>query len=153
MSGNRVIIALSVAGLLLLSGCGILGNTEIIGIDGEFNTSDSTFYLNGEVVNSSPGDPPAFQNVTVYLYAQNETLLESQSAGTLRYRANFSIRSDTLPEYVIVDSPEFWEYGSALDGISVKYYRLTEENYYTVESVGSRDDLPVPVPPNSSTSE
>jgi hypothetical protein len=62
MRGNRVIIALSVAGLLLLSGCGILGNTEIIGIDGEFNTSDSTFYLNGEVVNSSPGDPPAFHS-------------------------------------------------------------------------------------------
>ena len=64
------------------------------------------------------------------------------------------MQTDQIPKYVIVNSPEFWEY----DDIEVRYWGHVDSQdhpngIYADEVVTSHDEFPVEVPPISSTSE
>ena len=76
--------------------------------------------------------------------------------GTLKegQHPRVTMQTDQIPKYVIVNSPEFWKY----DKIGVFYWeRVDSQDHpngiYAERSVSSRDEFPVEVPPNSSTSE
>jgi len=137
---------LAVAGVLCvlaLSGCVIFDSTtHIISIVGEINATDDGFRLDGEVINSGQGDPQEYQNVTVSLYTGDGTLIESTNAGSLVRRTNVSMQTETIPQYVIIHSPDFWD----AQNIEIDYYVLTENNYYDGETVTSKDELPVQPP-------
>ena len=76
--------------------------------------------------------------------------------GTLKegQQPRVTMQTDQIPKYVIVNSPEFWEY----DDIEVRYWGHVDSQdhpngIYADEVVTSHDEFPVEVPPNSSTSE
>lgn len=143
---KKILLAFGMASLCLLSGCSLFGQPEVINYVGEMETADEQFRMDGDLVNSSPGDAPTFRNVTVYLYTENGTMIESKRIGSLQRRTNVSLRSHTVPEYVIFNSPDFWEAGGITGGISVSYYEKNERGNYTERNAGSRSELPVQIP-------
>jgi len=65
-----------------------------------------------------------------------------------------TMQTDRNPKYVIVNSPEFWEY----DEISVRYWEnvVSPDNpngVYADRVVSSQDEFPVEVPPNSTNTD
>lgn len=131
------IILLTVSsGCLLSSGPG-----ESIGFSGELTASTEEFHMDGDIINGARGDPPVFENVTVYLFAANKTLIHKEPAGKLVRRAAVSIEIERVPKYVIIHSEEFWHVGK----ISVSYYVLHQDDeiVYSEHVVSEKDELPV----------
>lgn len=123
-----------------LSGCGI-GNSAYNGnIDfrGEMSIVDGEFVMEGEVVN---GGVESFSDVHVSLYSSNGTAFESVAVGDLEAETSVSVRSSTIPEYVIIYSPDFWNTAK----VEVDYYVRDETGNYTANTVDQRSELPVEV--------
>ncbi|WP_436932718.1 hypothetical protein [Halosimplex halobium] len=93
------------------------------------------------------------RNVTIYLYDENESVVASKWLGTVDESASVRVKMNATeaPEYIVVNSPEFWTY----DTISVNYYERTERaeqsnGVYSSSTIGSKEEFPVTVPPNAS---
>jgi len=143
---KKALLTFGVACLCVLSGCTLFGQPEVINYVGEIETTDGQFHMDGELVNSSPGDPPTFRNITLYLYSKSGEMIKSKPVGSLQRRTNVSVRSNSIPEYVIFSSPDFWKSGGITGGISVSYYEQNDQGNYTEEKAGARDGLPVQLP-------
>lgn len=133
---------------VILAGCIFpIGPPEQVDFTGDLQASDDGFRMDGEIVNGSPGDPPRFTDVAVYLYAANGTLLHTEPVGALVRRTNVSIRTDFTPEYVIISAPEFWTTDT-----DVAYFELVDESegysdrLYAERTITVRDELPVDLP-------
>lgn len=113
-----------------------------IDFEGSINVSSDGFSMDGKVINFGQKQL-TFENVSVYLYDENRTLIRSTRVGPLELESSpFSIHSDTLPKYVIVYSEDFWR----AEQIDMDYYmRITTDEgvSYQVERATSKDDLPV----------
>ncbi|WP_436932713.1 hypothetical protein [Halosimplex halobium] len=145
---KRAIGILLVVCLSFLSGCPS-NNGGQIGFIGSVNTTDSGFTITGKVSNTGYTDA-RHSDVSIYLMSSNGTVLISKELGTLSERSslNVSVSTKEIPEYIIINSPSFWTY----DQISVSYYEIENGgSTYVQEVIGSKDEFPVPVPPNSST--
>lgn len=130
--------------LIPLSGCGLYAEAGgSVGFPPEsFNLSNGGLEVDGEVVNGGQ-TTPRYSNVTVYLFADDGRLLAKEEIGTLEQRTRVHVRADSVAEYIIVDSPEFWN-----RDISVTYYELADvsEGIYTARTVGSRSEFPIHIP-------
>jgi len=94
----------------LTAGCGQPQGD--IGFSGEINITEEEFEMTGEIVDGT-GPENTYENVTVFLYSADGTLIEQKEIGTFsRSSEPFSIRSQEVPEYIIIDSPTFWELNS-----------------------------------------
>jgi hypothetical protein len=152
MNVNRVLPFVVLGILLVLAGCPQGGAGGIITIDGEINATDNGFRLDGDVVEGSSLQP-TYRNVTVYLYTDSGTVIDSKQLGTLNesvVRLDVSMQTDRVPKYVIVNSPDFWDDVHP----DLNYYVLTKDSQtgpngiYSEYNVGSKDEFPVKVPPN-----
>lgn len=154
MTGKRF-IQIGLVVLLLTAGClrSEPGPGGEVGFYGEMNVSDSQYVMDGQItLGGGTTSQDAFDNVTIYLFTENGTLIETHRAGTLTGLLNVSIVSNRIPYYVIIDSPEFWEESQ----ITVRYYYRLRSNMtrdYGVRDARSVADYPVPITDirNSST--
>jgi len=140
--------------LVAVSGCpsGTGGN---IAISGNITATDGEFHLNGTVAHTGY-TRPTHQNITMYLYTGDGSVIASKSVGTLEETDELAVQmhTDRVPKYIIINSPDFWTH----DDISVKYYEfvkdsLAPDGIYSSRNVGSKDEFPVPVPPDTQTPE
>jgi len=114
-----------------------------IGFTGDMNVTNRTFTMNGEIVDGSAPNP-TYENVTVYLYTEDGELITQRRVGTFnRSSEPFMIQSETVPHYIIIDSPTFWE----LNDVGVTYYeRNRAEGYYASNTIEKQAELPVDPP-------
>lgn len=143
-----------IAGLLLvtiLAGCIMTprGSGAHVTYYGSFNESNN-FHMGGYL--SSGGgipDKDAFRSVSIQLYSEDGTLLCTSEVGRLianQGRTNISISVTTVPHYILILSPDFWDEQTEVD-----YFRRNEdEGTYTAIGVTSRESLPVEVENNRS---
>lgn len=126
--------------LVASSGCTLFGPGDSIDYSGEKEISDTGFRMEGQITNGVRGTPTEFDDVGVYLYSENRTLIRAVSAGTLVRKANVSVRTEEIPEYIVIHSPEFWD----VRKISVVYYELVDEadGVYSPSTVSSKSELP-----------
>ena len=133
--------------MLLTAGC-VWATSEApsgakIKFEGSFYTVDG-FSMNGQIMNIAK-DPPTFENVAVYLYDDNKTLMGSSRVGTLEHESSrFSIQSEAPPEYIIMYSDQFW----TAEEVDINYYtRIYSESddsiLYNPYPATTKDDLPV----------
>lgn len=109
--------------------------------DGNMNASTDGFSMHGEVSQYGQ-EQPALRNVTVYLYDDNETLIDTRRLGTLEDEPlPVTVRVDRLPKYVIFYSERFEDY----DEIQLDYYEQSNHNetLYIVNTIGATDELPI----------
>lgn len=138
---RQIAVFIIVFASLLIVGCG--QPVAQISFSGDMNVSNDELRMNGRVIDSS-GPTQTFENVSIYLYSSKGELIKQKNLGT--YSGNskqFSLYSKEVPEYIIIDSPTFWE----LDDTGVSYYeRSAAEGGYASHGVSSRDELPVELP-------
>ncbi|WP_436932719.1 hypothetical protein [Halosimplex halobium] len=141
-----------VASLVLIAGCLTNGSGGGVGITGNITATGEGFYLNGTVEHTGMTDP-TFEDVSVYLYTANGSVIRSEYLGTMDETGlEVRLRASQIPKYVIVDSPDIW----ADSGIGAYYYEYVEDSQapngiYAERGAGSREEFPVTVPPNTST--
>lgn len=142
-------IPLIVLLLIVTAGCVRTepGRGGEVGFYGTMNATESGFVMDGQITLGG-GIPKQdeFENVTVYLFTENGTLIRSHRAGTLTGLLNVSLTTSRTPHYVVINSPDFWEEPR----FSVRYYQFMEEKgprEYGIHYAYSRQDLPVEIPP------
>lgn len=139
---KQPLLVITVAVFVTMAGCP--GQTPAGGIithSGDKIVTDGEFYLDGEVMNTGYASPE-YANVTIYLYAEDGTLIKSQSIGTVERSTNVTMQSGRVPKYIIIDSPNFWKYD-----IQVDYWEYNESTgEYLPRSVASRNEFPVEHP-------
>jgi len=125
---------------IALSGClvGSSGYNGQITYRGDITIRNNTFVMDGALVNGGVRNTE-FNNVRIYLYYTNGTQINMIRVGTLKGGVNVSVRSDKIPEYVIVDSPDFWN----TQKVSVEYFKRMSSGEYTTVGVTERSELPV----------
>jgi len=131
----------------LLAGCGTVPRGEVVQVTylGSINASNGTFQMNGEL--STGGGVPdreVYRNVTVQLYTNDGTRLCGVTVGDLTAnhgQRNVSVEASTLPEFVVITSPDFWH-----GKMEANYFqREADKNGYERQPVYSREGLPVSV--------
>lgn len=136
--------------LVTISGCPEGDSGGNIDINGNMTATEQGFRLDGKVVNSGLVEP-MHTNITVYLYTANGSVIESERIGSLNGsgdRLNVTMQNERIPEYVILNSPTFWQYNN----IDLTYYELDEDwpgesiGAYVPRTIGSKDEFPVEVP-------
>lgn len=116
---------------------------------GSFNTTDG-FHMDGYL--SSGGgipDKDAFRSVSIQLYTEDGTLHFTSEVGRLTAnhgRNNISLSTTTVPHYILLLSPDFWDGQTEVD----YFRRNVDEEMYTAIGVTSRESLPVEVESNRS---
>lgn len=144
---NRASLVVVVALVLSLSGCPLESQQPggTIQSSGDTQTTADGFRIDGEVENVGRFNPE-FNNVTMYFYRENGSLITSEHVGTVDRPAEVSATLDEVPEYIIINSPEFWQ----TSPITVNYYEIDDEDgSYSEHAVADRDEFPVEVPPQS----
>lgn len=132
---------------LLLAGCAYVpsGDEANIGFTGSLDTSSSSFSMEGNItVGGGIPDRQTYRDVTVNLYSKDGKLLLSKKLGNLQVdvgRLDVSITIQSVPRYVIIESPDFWQ-----EAMQVEYYVRMDSNY-SVEYASARDELPVETTP------
>lgn len=148
MRSDKRLPLLVVALLVATSGCQWYTSTTMQGtsidFEGSLNVSETGFTIEGKILNiAQEGDQRTFENVSVYLYDENKTVIDSVHFDQLGTESpRFSLQSRNLPEYIIIYSDEFW----GTDEFEVKYYtRIDTEREipYDPEWAASKDNLPV----------
>lgn len=135
--------------LVALSGCPEGDSGGNIEINGDMDATEQGFHLNGMVVNSGLSEP-THQDVTVSLYTSNGTIIASENLGSLSEDNSLDVtmQTDRIPEYVIINSPDFWQY----QNIDLTYYEHDEDwqgephGAYVPRTISSKDEFPVQVP-------
>jgi len=131
---KKLVVSALLSILLLTSGCG--EPTVNVDFDGDFNTTNGSFIMNGHLSNEVRGKSPNIESVSVYFYTQNGSLLNQTTVGGMN--TEFTLTAPEQPKYIIIDSPTLWEY----QGAAVAYYELQGERY-TEFRVANRSELPV----------
>lgn len=139
MNSNGLLLVFLIGLLLSTSGCIFPESTKPgIGFEGDFNETSGEFVMEGRIVDDSiTSDPRTYEDVTVYFYSTNGSTIRSVQLGDLESVMNVSVKSDRVPKYVILDSPDF--YGGEVD---VAYY-IIRESGWSGRVVDTREELPV----------
>lgn len=140
--------AVSLVLLAVTSGC-VLPRTEPgygvdIGFSGDIERQSGAFEMNGSLtVGGGNAKLDAYRNVSVFLYSNDTTLIGEEEIGVLEGRTAVDIRSQRQPQYVIINSPDFWEEPQ----IEVDYYVWSDEHQkYGIHEASSRDEFPIELP-------
>jgi len=136
---QKSIIILLLVTAIPLSGCG--GPTAIISFQGDIKQSNGLFIMNGTVVDETYSDEH-YNNVSIYFYNEDEKLINKTWVGDTRSGKNVNVTLDSIPKYVIIYSPGFWD-----DSTMTVDYWVLEDGQYMVETAEEQSDLPV-VPDN-----
>jgi len=136
---NRKLIAGGLLALLVaLSGCG--GPAVDLDFKGTFDTSNENFRVEGKVENEGM-KTVRLENVTVYLYAANGTLLNSTDLPPFEGRSErFTLTAAEPPKYVIFYTPEVQAYNE----VSIEY-RVYRDGEYWPDGAENRSGLPVTI--------
>lgn len=118
-----------------------------VGFYGTMNATESGFVMDGQTTLGG-GIPKQdeFENVTVYLFTENGTLIRSHRAGTLTGLLNVSLTTSRTPHYVVIDSPDFW----TEPRFTVEYYERSQRDIprdYGEHNAYARADFPISIPP------
>lgn len=120
---------------LLISGCSTSGNYHTITIgSGEMYVENGVFYLQGGVSVGVGAQPDVnFSDISIVLYSSNKEVIRSVEIGRLSTNPEYAplerrvnITTKQVPEYVLIESPEFWG-GKA--NIEVYAYQRTSDGY------------------------
>jgi len=130
-----VLLLVSIA----VSGCNQpAGNFEF---KGELNASDGSFSMEGHIDDDGAKEI-RWENVSVYLYDQNGSVLNRTNVGPIgpveSESREFSLTSDRRPKYIIIYSPEFRAY----ENMAFPYY-VWEGDRYGGERVEEASELPI----------
>lgn len=139
---RRVLICL-VGSTVSLSGCSF-GNPSYngqINFIGELGIENGVFVMEGEIVNSG-SSTDTFDDVAVYLYEESGEQIERVDIGELSGSLSISISSQQIPEYIILDSPDFWD----TPKVVVDYYTRSGSGNYDEHVATDRSELPVQPP-------
>lgn len=144
MRKRQIALALVLASAPL-SGCFIEpGEGTMLIFHGDIGLSDGEFEMEG-YVSFDAGIPSkdVYRDVSLELYAANESLVYKEDLGDIHngtQRVNTSVTHSPPPEYVIFDSPDFWD-----DDTATEYYVRSEEAYrgYQVKVATESSDLPI----------
>lgn len=130
--------------LMALSGCpGVEpGPGTGVSSDGQFNTTGDEFTMQGQIEEMpGTGGFHTYDNVTIFLYTQDEELITAEQVGTLDEELTVSIHENAIPYYGIIDAPDFWR----TDDVNVDYYRY-QDGRYGEYPVSERRELPIHPP-------
>lgn len=130
--------------LALLAGCTTAprGNGAHVTYYGSFDTTDD-FEMDGHI--SSGGGVPekdVFRSVSIRLYANDGALICTREVGDLTAnhgQRNVSISTGSVPHYVLILSPDFWDGQTEVDYLEYD----GDEEMYVAEGITSRESLPV----------
>lgn len=122
-----------------------------IDFDGTVERSDDSFQIDGQVeVDSGTGPTRNFSRVSVVLYETPGSVSErirlgemSTDSSVAPKRRPVNISRNTTPEYVLIESPDFWEDNRLVDGLDgVMAFRWNGDKYerYWVETKDERFD-------------
>lgn len=113
---KQVTVALCFTFLVLTAGC--IGFTDPgkgvdIAFSGSFNVSDSTFELEGDISRGGgAGGKETYRDVVVCLYSENNSLMDKSDPRDIdgdSKRISVSLVTDSVPTYIIINSPDFWD--------------------------------------------
>jgi len=142
---NKQLLLTSVVLVSLLSGCFIEGTEGgTITYDGDFNSSERRFIMNGDIRFAGTNPPQSsYQNITLKLYAGNGSLLYEEELGTLNGPSDtlsISVSRSTAPRYIIFDSPDIWDGKTGID-----YYVRSQDAFqgYQRHTISNRRKLPI----------
>ncbi|ERJ06259.1 membrane lipoprotein [Halorhabdus tiamatea SARL4B] len=157
-----IVILLITSGVF--SGCSTLetANTTTTGtedgpVDGHvrfgdieaYYANESGFYYRGTVRFKAPPNqslkPTTFHDVTLCLYGLNGTVLNSTIVGdfeTPTDHETVSIRSQSIPKYIVIDHPRFRTYGQIYQNVGV----WQNESQVYAYTVGPLEELDPPFP-------
>lgn len=133
--------------MLLIAGCAYVpsGDEVNVGFTGSLNASSSSFSMEGNItVGGGIPDRQTYRDMTVNLFSEDGDLLLTKKLGNLRTdagRLDVSIAIQSVPHYVIIESPDFWQ-----EPMQVEYYVRMDSNY-SVEYATARDELPAEITP------
>jgi len=112
---------------------------------GPFNVTNETLTMDGHITTTNNSPDVLLENVTLYFYAGNGTLVEERRVGSFRSTGESVKMSATvspLPGYVVIGAEEIWNN----DDIVVDYYiqqSVDGETVYKVHTTQNRSGLPV----------
>lgn len=141
---NRTIL---VCGFILLSGC-LFGGTEgnppdvQILLDGDISVTSGQFSYQGNVVAEAhrTNEEFTFNNVSIVLYNSDKQPISRRNLGTLTTKPdgtiNASIKSDELPSYVVIESPEFWDQSVTIQVSAMVRTDSTYRDYWITDQNG-----------------
>lgn len=100
-------------------------------LSGPLVANESGFYASGSVSLQLSRSDVSFEHVMLCLYDENETIIKAIDVGTLttpNSKVNVTVRTETIPKYVLVDHPRFREYPSFEHEL---YVYLRSENLFS----------------------
>lgn len=141
MIDHRLVPALLLGALLVLAGCG--GPAANIEFQGDIDESNGTVTIEGEFTDRAVGDELRFENVTVYFFTANGTVVNSTNIGALESEsAHFRATASPPPEYIVMYSRDFEQY----EDTDFPYWEREDVGDYRVHVIDSRNDLPIQPP-------
>jgi hypothetical protein len=142
MASTRTIVLFVCTALLVFgAGCEQLEHTPEprVKFDGNITASDGSFEIEGHFYRSV-GNENVYENVTVHLLDERGERIESVQLGTLDERLPVLVSSSSIPAYVIVDSPDFWQQ----DNFAVEYFEYKDGKgvSYDLQWASNRSEFP-----------
>lgn len=140
---------------LVMGGCGYVpeGDTVYVNLYGEegetpadvalnpITVSESEFQLRGELVaDGGKLNKELYRDVSILLYSGEGSVICSHRVGDWKgNRREVSFSTETIPTYVILYSPDFWQEPMVVD----YFFYDSEREVFVSETASSRDELPV----------
>lgn len=116
---RRSTLALLFVALVALAGCNGKAASHEVHFSGNVTYTGEAFSMDGAVVvlDGSTGPARSYPNVTVTLYAENGTVLDTVPVGDMSARGEaperrpVRITREYRPAYVLIESQGFWRNG------------------------------------------
>lgn len=139
--------------VITLAGCSTSANHHSVYFSGTVEAEDGQFIMDGNVSVGIGAAPDAtFDSVTVVLYDENKEEIRRVPVGELSttpppLTQPINITADRIPEYVVIESPDFWTSDATLSIIAYerpgdgsrykKYPRLAANQKFPDEETDS----------------
>ena len=110
----RAGILLATVVITILAGCSTSPSSHSVYFSGTIETEEDQFVMDGNISLSIGATPDAtFEEVTVALYDENKEEIRRVGVGELAtnrapHAQRINITTDQIPEYVVIESPDFW---------------------------------------------
>ena len=143
MTHRTIVVSVLCCFLLVSAGCVRVhpprDSKTAVYYHGSFNESGPQFVMSGSVgIGVRLPAQNSFENLSICLYSRDGDLVHAERLGNWNLEPqNVTIVTDEVPQYVIIDSPYFW------DGkIRVEYISRTNDSLYDSQYAFSREELP-----------
>jgi hypothetical protein len=148
---SRVLPSIALASLVVLSGCVFVETVQqpeaAIDFNGTINTTGEEIQIDGQIRDEFDFTAEhTYRDVVVCVYDGNETLLHKtppRDMGPSSSRINVSITVDTVPEFVVVNSTDFWRDDR---DVEVAYFVVSARNDESEQLRGNFVENPESIP-------